>query len=165
MKISMRQEIVDFSRGDGLRRFWRLFYLRKKSKNKLFRDVLAFLCSRSAHRHGGYVGVDADIEDIPSLPHGLHGVFISRYSSIGAGCRIYYNVTIGEKERRAPRIGRNCLIGAGAVLIGDIKIGDNVKIGAGAVIFTDIPNNSTAVSQAPRTRIKESKGEEAVCLK
>jgi serine O-acetyltransferase len=158
--MGVRQELVDFSRGDGLRGFWRLYFLRKKTKNKLLRDALAYLCCRSAHRHGGYVGVDADIEGIPSLPHGLHGVFISRYASIGAGCRIYQNVTIGEKNGKAPRIGRNCLIGANAVLVGGITVGDHARIGAGAVVFTDIPDNGTAVSQAPRILIKDSKGEE-----
>ncbi|MEA4895272.1 MAG: serine acetyltransferase [Oscillospiraceae bacterium] len=160
MILRVRERIINFSRGDDLRGFWHLFYFRKKAKNRLFKDMLGFSCSRSAHRHGGYVGIDADIKGIPSLPHGLHGVFISRYSSIGAGCRIYQNVTIGEKGQKAPCIGRSCLIGAGAVLIGDIKIGDNVKIGAGAVVFTDIPDNSTVVSQAPRILIKESEGEQ-----
>jgi serine O-acetyltransferase len=59
-------------------------------------------------------------------------------------------------------------VGAGAVLVGDIRIGDRVRIGAGAVIFTDIPDNGTAVSQAPRVLkrvLKESEGEDAACLK
>lgn len=151
--MHFREKIIEFSRGDNLGSFWKIFYLRKTAKNKLIKDMLGFLCSRSAHRHGGYVGFDADIEGSLSLPHGLHGIFISRYSSIGTGCRIYQNVTIGEKRQKAPQIGRNCLIGAGAVLIGDIKVGDNVKIGAGAVVFTDIPDNSTVVSQVPRILI------------
>ena len=115
-----------------------------------------------AHKHGGYVGAGTDIKEVPSLPHGLHGIYISRYSSIGAGCRIYQNVTIGEIEQKAPQIGNNCLIGAGSVIVGDIKIGENVKIGAGAVVFADIPDNSTVVSQPPRILTKEVK-ESGVC--
>ena len=157
--MSFREKIIDFSRGDNLHVFWFLFFKRKKTKHRLIKDILAFSCCRSAHKHGGYIGIDAVIEEIPSLPHGLHGIYISRYSSIGLGCRIYQNVTIGENEKKAPRIGRNCLIGAGAVLIGDISIGDNVKIGAGAVVFSNIPANSTVVSQAPRILIKEREGE------
>ena len=53
-------------------------------------------------------------------------------------------------NRKAPVIGDNCLIGAGAVLIGDIKIGSFVKIGAGAVVNTDIPDHCTVVSQPVR---------------
>lgn len=157
--MSYRERIIGFSRGDNLHAFWFLFFKRKKTKRRLIKDVLAFLCCRSAHKHGGYIGIDAVIENIPSLPHGLHGIYISRYSRIGPSCRIYQNVTIGESGQKAPQIGKNCLIGAGAIIIGDITIGDNVKIGAGAVVFSDIPDNSTVVSQAPRILTKESEGE------
>ena len=77
----------------------------------------------------------------PTLPHGLQGIFISRYASVGEGCLIYQNVTIGEVNRKAPVIGDHCLIGAGAVLIGNIRIGDRVKIGAGAVVNMDVPDD------------------------
>lgn len=157
--MGMRERIVAYSRGDNLRVFWWLFFIRNRTKCSFIKNILAFRCSRLAHKHGGYIGIDADIRGIPSLPHGLHGVYISRYSSIGSGCRIYQNVTIGENGRKAPRIGNNCLIGAGTVIIGDITIGSNVKIGAGAVVFTDIPDNSTVVSQAPRILKSEIKGE------
>lgn len=45
----------------------------------------------------------------------------------------------------APCIGNNVLIGAGAVVLGDISIGNNVIIGANAVVLNDIPANSYAV--------------------
>ena len=57
----------------------------------------------------------------------------------------------------APRIGDGCLIGAGAVVIGDIRIGDNVKIGAGAVVSSDIPDRCTVVPQPPRVIEMENK--------
>lgn len=50
-------------------------------------------------------------------------------------------------NKKAPIIGNNCLIGAGAIIVGGIKIGDNVKIGAGAVVSTDISDGCTVVSQ------------------
>lgn len=37
------------------------------------------------------------------------------------------------------------MIGAGAVILGNIVIGDNVKIGANAVVLKDIPDNCTVV--------------------
>lgn len=148
--MGMREKIIDYSRGDTLGHFWRLYERQKRAKNKLSRDILTFFMSRSAHRHGGYVGPGAEIRGIPSLPHGLHGVFISRYATIGANCRIYQNVTIGEVGGAAPTIGEGCLIGAGAVLVGGIRIGNHVKIGAGSVVSTDVPDYSTVVSQPPR---------------
>lgn len=43
------------------------------------------------------------------------------------------------------RIGRNCWIGAGAIILPGITIGDNVVIGAGSVVTKDIPSNVVAV--------------------
>ncbi len=148
--MSIRRRIIDYARGNNLRHFWRLFRLQQRKKEGLFRDFFAFMMSRCAHRHGGYIGPDAVIKDNLTLPHGLHGIFVSRYAKIGENCWIYQNVTIGEMNRKAPAIGDNCLIGAGAVLIGGIKIGNNVKIGAGAVVSIDIPDGCTVVSQPSR---------------
>lgn len=148
--MSLRGKVTDYSKGDSLGWFWRLYWLRKRTRSKVIRDVLTFLLNRSAHRHGGYVGLGADIQGEPVLPHGLHGVFISRYAVIGANCRIYQNVTIGEVNGKAPVIGNGCWIGAGAVLVGDIRVGSGARIGAGAVVSKDVPAGCTVVAQAPR---------------
>lgn len=153
--MKIRSYLTDYSRGDNLWLFWRLFQRRSQTKGKIEKKILTFLCGRLAHRHGGYIGPGAVIDEIPSLPHGLHGVFISRYAHIGKGCRIYQNVTIGEVNKRAPRIGDGCLIGAGAVIVGGIRIGDRVKIGAGAVVRSDLPSGCTVVSQPPRIICQE----------
>ena len=149
--MNIRRIIIDYSRGNNMHHFWRLYRIQKKTgRDGIVHDILTFLLSRCAHRHGGYIGPDTVIKNNLSLPHGLHGVFISRYAQIGENCCIYQNVTIVEIDRKAPVIGNNCLIGAGAVIIGDIKIGDNVKIGAGAVVNTNVPDNYTVVPQPMR---------------
>jgi len=48
------------------------------------------------------------------------------------------------------RIGRNCWIGAGAVIVPGVTIGDNVVIGAGSVVTKDIPSNVIAVGNPCR---------------
>lgn len=133
-----------------MQQFWRLYRLQKKISTGAVHDILTFFLSRCAHRHGGYIGPDTVIKSELSLPHGLHGIFISRYATIGENCCIYQNVTIGEVNRKAPVIGDNCLIGAGAVIVGDVTIGSNVKIGAGAVVNSDVPDGCTVVSQPMR---------------
>ncbi len=148
--MSIRRQIIEYSRGNSLTWFWRFYRLQKAATHLLFRDIFTFFMSRSAHRHGGYVGPDTVFQDIPSLPHGLHGIFISRYAVIGKDCWIYQNVTIGEVNGKAPVIGDGCFIGAGAIIVGDIRIGNHVKIGAGAVVSTDIAEGCTVVSQPPR---------------
>ena len=42
-------------------------------------------------------------------------------------------------------IGKNCWIGAGAIILPGITIGDNVVIGAGSIVTKDIPSNVVAV--------------------
>ena len=42
-------------------------------------------------------------------------------------------------------IGRNCRIGAGALIMPGVTIGDNTVIGAGSVVTRDIPSNVVAV--------------------
>lgn len=148
--MSIRRKIIEYSRGNDLDHFWRLYRWQKQIKSGFLHDALTFLLSRCAYRHGGYIGPDAVIKGRPILPHGLQGIFISRYASVGKDCRIYQNVTIGEVERKAPVIGDGCLIGAGAVLIGGIRIGDHVQIGAGAVVNKDIPDGCTVVPQPMR---------------
>lgn len=60
--MSLRGMLTDYSKGDNLGWFWRLYWLQKRTRSKAVRDVLTFLLNRSAHRHGGYVGPGADIQ-------------------------------------------------------------------------------------------------------
>ena len=57
-------------------------------------------------------------------------------------------VTIGLKntgQRGAPVLGDRVDIGAGAKLIGPIRIGNDVAIGANAVVLCDVPDGCIAV--------------------
>lgn len=48
-------------------------------------------------------------------------------------------------EKDGATIGKNCLLGAGCCVLGDITIGNNVKIGANAVVLENVPDNCTVV--------------------
>ena len=67
---------------------------------------------------------------------------------------IYQNATIGYNNG-FPTIGNNVFIGAGAVVIGKIRIGNNVKIGAGAVVIEDVPDNCTVVGPKAKVILRE----------
>lgn len=56
----------------------------------------------------------------------------------------------GYQYNAAVHIGRNCWIGAGAVIVPGISIGDNVVIGAGSVVTKDIPGGVVAVGNPCR---------------
>ena len=79
------------------------------------------------------------------LPH-PNGVVIHAHAEIGVNCIIFQQVTIGTRDdSEAPKIGGHVDIGAGAKLIGNIRIGNHAKIGANAVVLTDVPAGKTAV--------------------
>ena len=76
------------------------------------------------------------------------GIIISGYAKFGDNCRIRNGVVVGLRrveDKCAPVIGNNVDIGAGAKLLGPIRIGDNVLIGANAVVTIDVPDDSIAV--------------------
>jgi serine O-acetyltransferase len=75
------------------------------------------------------------------------GIVISGYAKFGNDCRIRNGVVVGLQrvdQPIAPIIGDNVDIGAGAKVLGAIKIGNNVVIGANAVVIRDVPDNSVA---------------------
>ncbi len=82
------------------------------------------------------------------IDHGM-GVVIGETSEIGNDVTIYHQVTLGgtsaKKGKRHPTIGNSVVIGAGAKILGPVKIGDNCKIGANSVVVRDVPPNSTVV--------------------
>lgn len=79
------------------------------------------------------------------VDHGS-GVVIGETAEIGDNVTMYHGVTLGgvsmDKIKRHPTIGNNVLIGAGAKLLGPIKVGDNAKIAANAVVRKDVPENA-----------------------
>ena len=56
----------------------------------------------------------------------------------------------GYQYNASVRIGRNCWIGAGAVIVPGVTVGDNTVIGAGSVVTKDIPSGVVAVGNPCR---------------
>ena len=82
------------------------------------------------------------------IDHGM-GVVIGETAEIGDNCTLYQGVTLGgtgkDLGKRHPTLGNNVLVGAGAKVLGPIKINDNSKVAANAVVLKDIAESSTAV--------------------
>jgi len=94
------------------------------------------------------------------IDHGM-GVVIGETAEIGDNCTIYHGVTLGgtgkDKGKRHPTIGNNVLIGAGAKILGPIKVGDNARIGAGSVVMDEVEPNSTVTG--PKARVVRRNGQ------
>ena len=87
------------------------------------------------------------------IDHGPGGA-IGETTEIGDYCTLYQNVTLGgtgkDTGKRHPTLGNNVLVGAGARVLGPMKIGDNSKIAANAVVLEEVPPNCTAVGVPAR---------------
>jgi serine O-acetyltransferase len=87
------------------------------------------------------------------------GIVISGDAVFGDDCIIRNGVTVGLRhtgQRGAPVIGNRVDIGAGAKVLGSIRIGDDVAIGANAVVITDVPSNSIAVGVPAKILVRKS---------
>jgi len=99
------------------------------------------------------------------------GIVISGDAVFGDDCIIRNGVTVGLRhtgQRGAPILGNRVDIGAGAKILGAIRIGDDVAIGANAVVLTDVPSDSIAVGVPariiPRNRVHPSATAEEISL-
>jgi len=82
------------------------------------------------------------------IDHGM-GVVIGETAVVGNGVTLYQGVTLGgtgkEKGKRHPTVDAGALIGCGATVLGNIRIGENARVGAGSVVVKDVKPDSTVV--------------------
>ncbi|MEW6544076.1 MAG: serine O-acetyltransferase [Nitrospirota bacterium] len=94
------------------------------------------------------------------IDHGM-GVVIGETAEIGDFVTLFQGVTLGgtgkEHGKRHPTLGNHVVVGAGAKILGGIRIGDNVKVGANSVVLKSVPANSTVIGVP--ARIIKTEGE------
>ncbi|KQT57516.1 MULTISPECIES: serine O-acetyltransferase [unclassified Aureimonas] len=110
------------------------------------RDFALYLQSRSS------AVFQTDINPASKLGRGLFldhatGIVIGQTAEIGDNVSILQDVTLGgngkEHGDRHPKIGNGVLIGAGAKVLGNIRIGECSKVAAGSVVLKAVPPHTT----------------------
>ena len=102
-----------------------------------FVEILSYIIGSNA------ISCKCEIGNGTQFYHRGVGCVVHEKAVIGKNCKIFQNVTIGEKnnmkdEHGVPIIGDDVTIGAGAVILGGIKVGDNCIIGSNAVVVKDV---------------------------
>lgn len=93
------------------------------------------------------------------IDHGM-GVVIGETAEVGDDVVLYHGVTLGgtstAKVKRHPTIGDRVMIGAGAKVLGPVRIGADSRIGANAVVVRDAPAGSVLTGVPARARPQTS---------
>lgn len=107
--------------------------------------------------NGCYISPRATIGSGLRLPHAT-GIVIGDGSVIGRDVAIYQNVTLGRKNARDdayPAVDDECIIYAGAVVVGGVILGHGSVVGANSVVLESMPDGS--VARAPLSEVQSRK--------
>ena len=95
------------------------------------------------------------------IDHGM-GVVIGETADVGDDVTLYHGVTLGgtswQSGKRHPTLGNDVVIGAGAKLLGPIRVGSGARVGSNAVVLKDVPERATVVG-IPARQVGEQEGE------
>lgn len=130
-----------------------LYRKNNKLSNKILFKIFYNKLIRLQVKYGIQISCTNEIGEGVSIPH-FGGIVIAGDTRIGKNCTILQNVTIGSnlfKDRYCSAvIGDNVFIGAGAKIIGPVKISNNVTIGANSVITKDVPEGCVVAGNPAR---------------
>ncbi|NND03761.1 MAG: serine acetyltransferase [Acidimicrobiia bacterium] len=92
------------------------------------------------------------------------GIAVHPNARIGDDCVLRQNVTLGMLSRpnysAAPVLGDRVDVGAGAQILGAIRVGDDAVVGANAVVVRDVPDGWAALGNPARiVRLRRSAAE------
>jgi len=110
------------------------------------RDLAYFFQMRVSEIFGVDIHPGARIGMGIMIDH-AHSIVIGETAVVGDNVSMLHSVTLGgtgkEEQDRHPKIGNGVLIGAGAKVLGNIKVGDCSRIAAGSVVLEEVPKCKT----------------------
>ncbi|MFY0596072.1 MAG: serine O-acetyltransferase [Cognatishimia sp.] len=110
------------------------------------KDMAYFFQMRCSEVFGIDIHPNARIGQGIMIDH-AHSIVIGETAVVGDNVSMLHSVTLGgtgkEEEDRHPKIGDGVLIGAGAKVLGNIKVGNCSRIAAGSVVLEEVPTCKT----------------------
>jgi serine O-acetyltransferase len=110
------------------------------------RDFALYLQSQSSRIFAVDINPAAKIGKGIMFDHGT-GIVIGETATIGDNCSLLQGVTLGgtgkETGDRHPKIGDNVMIGAGAKVLGNIRVGNCSRVASGSVVLKEVPPQTT----------------------
>lgn len=121
-----------------------LYRMMRYCQTHRLRPLAMFLYRLNAGLGHAVIGRDAELGPGLVILHSL-GIVINSEVRAGRNLVLEHGVTIGAEKGQSPILGDNVFVGAGAKIIGPVRIGSDVKVGANAVVTRDLPDGATAV--------------------
>lgn len=116
-------------------------------------DFALYLQSQSSRMFGVDIHPAARFGKGIMIDHAT-GFVVGETAVVGDNCSFLHAVTLGgsgkETGDRHPKIGENVLIGAGAKILGNIKVGNCSRVAAGSVVLAEVPENTTVAGVPAR---------------
>ncbi len=117
------------------------------------RDLAYFVQMRVSEVFGVDIHPNARIGRGLMIDH-AHSIVIGETAVVGDNVSMLHSVTLGgtgkEDGDRHPKIGNGVLIGAGAKVLGNIRVGHCSRIAAGSVVLDEVPPNTTVAGVPAR---------------
>lgn len=131
------------------------------------KDFAYYLQSRSSQVFQVDINPAAKIGRGIMLDHAT-GFVVGETAAIGDNVSILQGVTLGgtgkAEEDRHPKIGNGVLIGAGAKILGNIKVGECARVGAGSVVVKEVPPRVTVAGVPAKVIGSVAKGQPASAM-
>ncbi len=116
-------------------------------------DLAYFFQMRTSEVFGVDIHPNARIGRGIMIDH-AHSIVIGETAVVGDDVSMLHSVTLGgtgkNEEDRHPKIGNGVLLGAGASVLGNIKVGECSRVAAGSVVLQDVPSCKTVAGVPAR---------------
>lgn len=135
------------NRGMQVLALYRVSHALWKRRVPLLPLLLTRLCQ---HLYAVDIAFEAELGPGIVIVHGF-GLVIGNQTRIAGQCILFHGVTFGDRGSEwvgatvpdgHPVVESGCMFGAGAKVLGPLRIGTNCVVGANAVVLKDVPPNS-----------------------